>query len=265
MVKSPIIKPIRGDKPALMIRNRLSNLAQSFSGFEQQIQQIKTKKKDDDQHQMITIQRELQSITNDLNSETKKREETVKAVESMFTNEINQVKNAVQVSVYSKIDALIESIHHLSNKLSDMETQQEKDRINFPSTIDQKSSDLMKQLNHFKARFEADIAERQHKEKTIEKIIDEQNFHVRQMLEAERVEREKKIMSLQNDLDLEIRMRSKSCKAMKETHKENMDHLNMRVDNVRREREESTCEVVKALVHYTAALHDGVTIVSEAG
>ena len=84
------------------------------------------------------------------------------------------------------------------------------------------------------------------------------------MVEAERVEREEKITKLQKDIDTESRIRAKGIASVREFIKEELAKLDVRVIDCEQEREKATEEVVKALVHYSAALHDGVKIVSEA-
>lgn len=252
------------NKPAQAIRTQLGSLAHCFEGFEQQIQNTKDRKRDNDEQQVINMKVELQTVNQTLTSEIEKRNETVKAIGSMFDSEIKTTRKAVENSIYGKIDALIESIHDLSNKLNDLDEHFEEDRNNFPKKIDEKSSSLLKQIEEFKAIFNSDMADTNHKDEVIHKIIDDQNFNINQMIEAERVEREQKMLTIQNDIDLEARMRSKASKSIRECHKENMNHLHVQAELLQKERKDATDEICKALVHYTAALHDGVKMASEA-
>ena len=59
-------------------------------------------------------------------------------------------------------------------------------------------------------------------------------------------------------------IRTKSSKSLNEYIKDEIDKLTIKIKQNKNIREESTNEIVKALCHYTAALHDGVRIVSEA-
>ena len=253
------------DKPAAAIRTRLVGLAQSFSGFEKQIQKTKEKKKEDDEQKIIEIKNDLEVLHNDIQLESKRRQETVDAVDSMYSTKIVSVRKEIEIPIFQKIDHLLESLDHLSQHIDKIEQTHEIDRENFPHEIESHSSELLKQINEFKARFEADVSSREHKDKIVQKIISEQDFRVQQLLEAERVERETKLSRMQDDIDVESRMRAKSSKSMREMHKESIDALQAKIDKIKQERELATEEVVKAIVHYTAALHDGVKIVSEAG
>ena len=266
--RSPSIKSVgrpgsSRNKPTQLIRNQLSELKQSFEGFEQQIQHTKEKKKDNDEQQVIELKVEVHSLNQTLHSETKKRDETVKALGTLFETGIKKVAKKVENPIYRKLDALIESIHDLSKKIDDVDKKFEKDRKQFPKKIDQQTSKLLEQINDFKTVFNGDLAEKDRKVRVIDKIIEEQEFNVSQLIEAERVEREQKMSAIQNGLEAESRERAKISKAMRENHQENMTHLHMRTDILQKERQEATDEIANALVHYAAALQDGVTMASE--
>ena len=111
----------------------MNNLAQSFSGFEQQIIKIKEQKKDNDEQTIIAIKQELQSIQSDLDTEARKRDQTVSAVESKYETEIQNTKKQIETPLYAKLDALIESVQHLSSKIDTISETHEKDRRDFHS------------------------------------------------------------------------------------------------------------------------------------
>ena len=133
----------------------------------------------------------------------------------------------------------------------------------FPKMIETKSDELMRQINEFKAKFEADVQSREEKDKMIYTIIDEQEFRVKEFVEAERVERETKVALIKKDIETEALAREQSSKVLHEYIKDNIEQLHIRLDRSIVERKETTQEVVKALCHYTSQLHDGVRIVSE--
>lgn len=255
---------IKIEKPDEYIRNELESLALSFDGFENELKANKTKRKDNENKQIIELKADLSTINNDIQLETKKREEICNAISSMYQNEIKIIKNDIEKSFDIQINKLYKIIDELHIKIDKIEEKHEKDREKFPKLIENSTSNLLKEINDFKAQFNAEIKNRESQDKIIPKIINEQEYRVKQFIELERIEREKKLIDIKKYIDEEQNIRQKSYKSINEYLKENIIDVHKRIDETINKREQTTSEVVKAMVHYTAALHDGVRIVSEA-
>ncbi|ETO20168.1 hypothetical protein RFI_17050 [Reticulomyxa filosa] len=244
------------------IRRQLSGLAGSFDGFEQEIQKCKSKKKDEWEKQLIELKNSTSSLRNDVLLEQKRREETVEAMNSMFDSQITKVKTDMEKEFNKKITSLEECVKMLTNKVDSLSENMERERQNFPSLVEMHTKDLVKQVRDFKNKFEGDIQSREQKEKSIYQLIEQQEHRIKELILAEKAEREKRISRLNDEIETGMNLHTKKSKAIRESLTHEIDQLNLKIEENNKQRQEMTEEVVKALCHYSSALHDGLKIVS---
>ena len=89
---------------------------------------------------------------------------------------IVKVQKEIEEPINQKIDILKQSIKELKGCINDLDIKIDENKKSLPPMIDAKAAELLKQINEFKARFEADVASAEEKDKTVQKIIEEQEF-----------------------------------------------------------------------------------------
>jgi len=242
----------------------LRHLAESFKGFEQQLKETKERKKSSEEKKLIDIKNDLMKIAQSVTLESKRRSECLRALERMFKDDVEELRKDIETPIDEKLQQILTDLTGLTNAVDNLDSKIAADRKAFPAAIEKHSSNLTKNIEEFKAKFESDSVQRQEKQKVIEKTLKEQDYRVQQQLEAERVGRAQKISQLVDAIDTESRCRKKSAAVLNEQLKDEIKKLSLALEEAEKERKQSTEEIVKTFVHYTAALQDGVKIISHA-
>jgi len=242
----------------------LRHLAESFKGFEQELKETKERKKSSKEKKLVDIKSDLLKIAQSVTLESKRRSECLRALERMFKDDFEALRKNIETPIDEKLKQILTDLNSLTNAVDNLDKKIEEDRKGFPAAIEKHSATLTKKIEEFKAKFESDNIQRLEKEQVIEQTIKEQEYRVQQQLEAERVGRAQKISQLVDALDTEERCRKKSAAVLHEQLKGEIKKLNLALEKAEKEREESTEEIVKTFVHYTAALQEGVKIISHA-
>lgn len=178
-----------------------------------------------------------------------------------LTRSRNKVSRAWTVSI--KIESLLVTVAELNKNIDKLGYAIDEANRTFPKLVEEKNTELVQQIAEFKARFEADRNTQQEKMDIIEKIIQEQEYRLNHQLQSERVQRSQKYDDLIQAIENEARLRKKTGESLTQYLKEQSGALHTEIDNCSKNREETMEQLVKAFVHYTSALQDGVKILAD--
>eukprot|EP00474_Spongospora_subterranea_P001236 CRZ01694.1 hypothetical protein [Spongospora subterranea] len=142
--------------------------------------------------------------------------------------------------------------------------QVESDRELFPKQIEEKSAMLTQELEHLKQRFTVEQTVREHREKQLTNQIRDDKDNVLQQFRAVRFGIDQRWRDLDMEISSETKQRRAEAELLQTQTSEKLLLLSSELELCQRERVRTTREVAKAVVHYAAALRDGVNIVSEA-
>jgi len=250
-------------KGATVIKAKLSSLADCFEGFEQSVQKKKLKNKADQEKRVTDLKTDLMKLDQDIKVESKRRKETVNALETLFRDNLTKSKKEVDEAMTARVESLLITVAELNNNIDKVALSIDETTRSFPKLVEQKSSELTHQIAEFKARFEADRSTQQEKMTIIEKIIQEQEYRLNHQLQSERVQRSKKYDELIQALENESRLRKKTGERLQHYLKEQTVQLGAEIGSCTKNREQSMEELSNAFVHYTTALQDSVMIIAD--
>jgi len=245
------------------VRTRLSSLADCFEGFEQSLQKKKQRNKTDQEKRITDLKTDLVKLDQEIKIESKRRKETVNALETLFSDNLAQSKREVDETMTSKIDKILLKVADLNKNIDKIAISIDDSTQDFPKLVDQKSSELTQQIAEFKAKFEADRTTQQDKMTIIEKIIQEQEYRLNHQLQSERVQRSGKYDELSQSIENESRLRKKTGERLQQYLKEQTTQLAAEISSCHENREETMDQLTNAFVHYTSALQDSVKILAD--
>jgi len=247
----------------LGIRNKLSSLADTFNGFEQQIQQKKARRKGDDEKKFIEIKADLIKIDQEIKVESKRRVETSNALDTLFHDKLEAFKKEVEERARKNTESVLVAIAELNRSVDALAEQVDAEARKFPKITEEKTTELLTQIAEFKAKFEADRASQSEKLDIVQKIIEEQQYRVNQQLQTERVTRASKVDELEKQMSVEAKLRKKTAETLTQYLKDQSEIVNNSMDKCEKAREKTMEELVSMFCHYTSALQDGVKILAD--
>jgi len=257
-------KSFRSDplSPTKMIRDKLSGLASSFSGFEEKVSKSKKKQIQQSESKLIDIKKDISKINKALQWECKTRDDQIKTSHHALEMKIKKIKSFVEIPINKKIAAITESLEYLSNKLDEMERQENADVCNTEAQVTNSYEAMVQQFQAQQHDFDTHCLEYTENQRVLKKIISDQQSKIKRFIKAEQEERNTKLHKIATSLEHEITERELANKQSHDYCSDNIDKLNSKLRESEKERIETTEQVVKALCHYTSALQDGVQIVS---
>jgi len=211
----------------------------------------------------MDLKKELVQIDQEIGLEVKRRNESISALDVLFRDRLQQVKNETKETLNARIESLLVTAAELNKHVDKLAESIDESKRNFPKYIEEKTSDIVKQITEFKAKFEADRTTQSEKMEIIQKIITEQEYRLNHQLQSERVQRSQKYDELLQATENETRKRLKTEESLKNYLQEQINVIQQQADASQQNREETMEELVKAFVHYTSALQDGMNILAE--
>lgn len=248
--------------PTKIIRDKLSNLATSFQGFEQTVNQNKKRHEKQNETRIIDVKKDISRVNKLIQIECKTRDDMIKTTTHNYEMKIKKVKSFIEIPINKKISAITESIEYLSNKIDEIERKESLENDKFSSMINNSYDRLMKKFQEYENEFESHCLQYNEKQNVLKQIINDQQNKIKRFIQNEQDERNKKVHKISMEIEKEINERNKNNQQIKQYLVNNIDKLNARISESEKERVETTEQVVKALCHYTTALQDGVQIVS---
>ena len=250
--------------PTKIIRDKLQNLATSFTGFKEKVTENKRRIVKRHESKLIDIKKDLSRINKSFQLECKTRDEEIKSVAHSLDMKIKKTKSFIEIPINKKIAAIAESIEYLSNKMDDIERRENVENERIESMINESYSKMMKQFEEYESELHTNCMDYQEKQRILERIINEQQNKIKRFIRTEKEERDAKIQKLHKAIDKEMEERLVDNEQIRVYLAENLEKLDGRIAESEKERQDTTDQVVAALCHYTTTLQDGVQIVTSA-
>jgi len=248
---------------AVPIRSRLDPLASRFDGFEDELNLSRNRKKVEQDARFHHLQVQINNLQQSLTLESNNRAMSVKALQNWLTDRIAQWTQAIEAPITARLASLADQVAALNSRIDALAQQQKVDRETFPQLVDARCEELLRDMADLRSRFESAQQAREEKEKKILiKIQAEKDKLTQQLTQAHAISDEK-IREVRQEVEEEVAIRRKAHEQMKESVRIELEEIKAKMSAEMRVREEADEQLVAAINHYTAALQDGVKIVSK--
>jgi len=205
----------------------------------------------------------LVKIDQEIKVEAKRRKETTQALDTLFNDKLEAFKREIDERARKNVEGVLVAIAELNRNVDILAEKVEGEAKKFPKIVEEKTTELITQIAEFKAKFEADRAAQSEKQDIVQKIIEEQQYRIKQQLQTERVNRASKIDELQKQMSNEAKLRKKTGETLHQYLKDQSEMISNSMQRCEKARESTMEELVSTFSHYYSALQDGVKILAD--
>jgi hypothetical protein len=204
----------------------------------------------------------LNNLQTSLTLESQNRTASIQALQTWLAEEVHKKIEERAIPIDNRLNETNERINALTARVTKLEEEHKDDREKFPAMIDQRCSELLQEIRQFRATFEQEQLAREEKDKRILVQIRDQGNRLRGQFKANKDMSEAKMSEIRQELQSEILTRAKGSELLQKTMSEEVARIELGLEQEMKEREEADNTLVQAVSHYTAALQDGLKIVS---
>jgi len=249
---------------ARSVSGRLNAMADEFNHFYGDLEEETTVRKQAEDARVARIEREVVKVEKVLATETKRRIEASKTLQTVFETKITALQKAFKEELrvafeplQAQIDALVGRVETLEKTMQDEKRDREKE-------IQKANKEILDKFRVHQKQFEIEKVARLQRESQVLKRVGDEVFRLQQKITAERSSREASIIVMKDDFMTAHKAREKADEVFKSEMLRKMAIVEKDLEVETRNRVASEEQLVQALNDYTEALQDGLRIVNRA-
>jgi len=246
------------------VSGKLNTMADEFNNFYGDLDEETTLRKQAEEQRVQRMERELTKIEQVLATETKRRIEAGKALQTMFEAKVAALQREFKMELRGAFEPLQAQIDALVGRVEKLELTMENERRDREKEIQKANKEVLDKFAIHQKQFEVEkVARLQREAQTLKRVGDEV-FRIQQKITAERTAREAAIVLMKDDFMTAHKAREKADEIFKSEMLRKMAVVEKDLEVETKNREASEEQLVNALNDYTRALQDGLRIVNRA-
>ena len=246
------------------VSGKLNAMADDFNNFYGDLEEETTIRKQAEEQRVVRMERELGKIENVLATETKRRIEASKALQTMFEAKVLAMQREFKAELRGAFEPLQSQIDALVGRVEQLELTMENERRDREKEIQKANKEVLDKFAVHQKQFEVEKVTRLQREAQTLKRVGDEVFRIQQKITAERTAREAAIVLMKDDFMAAHKAREKADEVFKSEMLRKMAVVEKDLEVETKNREASEEQLVNALNDYTRALQDGLRIVNRA-
>uniref|UniRef100_A0A6V4UDE8 SF-assemblin n=1 Tax=Prymnesium polylepis TaxID=72548 RepID=A0A6V4UDE8_9EUKA len=246
------------------VSGRLNAMADDFNNFYGDLEEETTIRKKAEEDRVARMEREIGKIEKVLGTETKRRIEASKALQTMFENKITRLQQDFKEELRQVFEPLQTQIDTLVQRVEDIEKTMADEKRDREKEIQRANKEILDKFSIHQKQFEVEKVTRLQREAQVLKRVGDEVFRMQQKVTAERASREAAIVLMKDDFMAAHKAREKADEIFKGEMLRKMAVVEKDLEVETKNREASEEQLVNALNDYTQALQDGLRIVNRA-
>lgn len=246
------------------VSGKLNAMADDFNNFYGDLEEETTIRKQAEEQRVVRMERELGKIEQVLATETKRRIEASKALQTMFEAKVIALQKEFKADLRSAFEPLQAQIDALVGRVEQLELTMENERRDREKEIQKANKEVLDKFAVHQKQFEVEKVTRLQREAQTLKRVGDEVFRIQQKITAERTAREASIVLMKDDFMAAHKAREKADEVFKSEMLRKMTVVEKDLEVETKNREASEEQLVNALNDYTRALQDGLRIVNRA-
>jgi len=244
------------------VSGKLNAMADDFNNFYGDLEEETTIRKQAEEQRVVRMERELGKIEQVLATETKRRIEASKALQTMFEAKVIALQKEFKADLRSAFEPLQAQIDALVGRVEQLELTMENERRDREKEIQKANKEVLDKFAVHQKQFEVEKVTRLQREAQTLKRVGDEVFRIQQKITAERTAREASIVLMKDDFMAAHKAREKADEVFKSEMLRKMSVVEKDLEVETKNREASEEQLVNALNDYTRALQDGLRIVN---
>jgi len=249
---------------ARSVSGRLNAMADDFNNFYGDLDEETTIRKKAEEDRVARMEREIAKIEKVLATETKRRIEASKALQTLFETKITKLQQDFKEELRQVFEPLQTQIDTLVQRVEDIEKTMGDEKRDREKEIQRANKEILDKFAAHQKQFEVEKVTRLQREAQVLKRVGDEVFRMQQKVTAERASREAAIVLMKDDFMTAHKAREKADEIFKGEMLRKMAVVEKDLEVETKNREASEEQLVNALNDYTQALQDGLRIVNRA-
>jgi hypothetical protein len=246
------------------VSTKLNTMADDFNNFYGDLEEETTIRKQAEEARVVRMERELGKIEQVLATETKRRIEASKALQTMFEAKVVAMQREFKSELRAAFEPLQSQIDAIVGRVEQLELVMENERRDREKEIQKANKEVLDQFAIHQKQFEVEKITRLQREAQTLKRVGDEVFRIQQKITGERTAREAAIVLMKDDFFAAHKAREKADEIFKSEMLRKMAVVEKDLEVETKQREASEEQLVNALNDYTRALQDGLRIVNRA-
>jgi len=246
------------------VSGKLNVMADDFNNFYGDLEEETTLRKQAEEQRVQRMERELIKLEQVLATETKRRIEAGKALQTMFEAKVVALQREFKAELRGAFEPLQAQIDGLVARVEKLELTMENERRDREKEIQKANKEVLDKFAIHQKQFEVEKVTRLQREAQTLKRVGDEVFRIQQKITAERTAREAAIVLMKDDFMTAHKAREKADEIFKSEMLRKMAVVEKDLEVETKNRETSEEQLVNALNDYTRALQDGLRIVNRA-
>eukprot|EP00929_Paragymnodinium_shiwhaense_P072118 TRINITY_DN36608_c0_g2_i1.p1 TRINITY_DN36608_c0_g2~~TRINITY_DN36608_c0_g2_i1.p1 ORF type:complete len:286 (+),score=97.21 TRINITY_DN36608_c0_g2_i1:80-937(+) len=257
------LEPLEDRIGSRSTQQKLSALTERFHGFERQVEADAKARREMEESMIDGIKGTLQRLEQSLAIEKQKRTDVHKQLQATFEAQVTVVQDKLETVFLERYDHVQSVLDALCDRMATVETDFVESGERYIRDMEDKSTQLNRDIAAFSGSFTAEVQERKKREATMHRRLDD--------LEARSVEtfQQQHVISLQRHTRMSEEF-ADSKRIREEAHKQYQEAAIAEVASIAKQvseeaalRQKADDDIVNALNHYTKSLQEALRSVSQ--
>lgn len=240
---------------------KLGAVLDRFEQFEKQMVMETNLQKDAEDNEIIRIQDNLDTLTNTLNEEVKRRGEAHKALQGMFDAQMATVQDKLEAGLMERLEALHGAVESLDDRVDAVETDFCQAAERYIKDIEDKSTMVSKDISTLQSAFHSERQDRKERETLIVAKLRDLEERTAEQFSHHLTTLEKQHHEL--GVELEVAMHEDNDKRFQDHILQEMAALKTGLVVESQTREQADDSIVSALNHYMQAIQEALRVVNK--
>lgn len=164
-----------------------SRVADRFAGFHSSLEEGKLQRRQEEESKLIAVRDRVQKCEQMVTSETKKRQEQVRALQTTFESKLISAIEGLQAELRERVEPLTAAIEQLASRVSTLEAAVEEQRHRSTTELDQTTAAIVRQVSDVQASIDLERTARLERETFVVKKFGDEVFKLQDRIDAEKV------------------------------------------------------------------------------
>lgn len=179
-----------------------------------------------------------------------------------LTDRIAQWTEQIEAPMTTRLAALNEQVSYLVGRIDGLEAKQKEDREVFPRLVDGRCAELLREIADLKARFADAANSADEKQKRVLLKVQSESNKAAVQFAQDKIISDQKLAQLRAAIDEEVAIRTRAHELVRATIADEVTSIKADIAAEKGARAAADEDLVQAINHYSAALQDGIRVVS---
>eukprot|EP00698_Gefionella_okellyi_P005846 TRINITY_DN15281_c0_g1_i1.p1 TRINITY_DN15281_c0_g1~~TRINITY_DN15281_c0_g1_i1.p1 ORF type:complete len:296 (+),score=73.29 TRINITY_DN15281_c0_g1_i1:33-890(+) len=237
-----------------------TRIADRFAGFHSALEETKLQKRLQEDARSNSILLRLDSMEKTFKEEAKKRQEQMRALQTLFDSRISAAVESLQTQITAITSPYTVAIERLTNRVESMERTVAEQQVRVTTELAQSTQGIGKQFSDLHSAISEERTTRVDREAMVLKKISDESYKLQERVNQERVNRESALTQLSSEFTVSASARKKSDERFQSKILDDITQFKQTLAEERAAREQAEAHLLAAIEDVVHNLQGAVQI-----